>query len=276
MPLVNTVNILNRAKLNKICIGAFNIENIDMAKAIIESAEIMKTPVIIQTTFTTVNFLGAKVLSAMVSALAKESKAEIALHLDHGNSFEICKRCIDTKYSSVMIDGSHGDLLQNIEITKMVTDYAKSKGVSVEGEIGRVGGQEDELVSSISYTNVLECEEFVSKTLIDFVAIGVGTAHGLYEGEPKINIQKIKEIAKVVSIPLVLHGASGLSERVIKDCIAAGISKINFATELRQAYTMGIRSVLVDKSIYDPKAYQKEGREFVKKVVLNKMALLMS
>ena len=274
MPLINTAKILQDARANNYCIGAFNIENFDMAKAIIESAEEMRTPAIIQTTFTTVNYAGAQVLSAMVQALAENSKAEIALHLDHGNTIEICRECIIAGYNSVMIDGSHFSLADNIAITKKVVDFAREKGVSVEGEIGRVGGTEDELTGVISYTDVAECIEFAEMTQLDFVAIGVGTAHGLYSGEPEINFKRIRELREAVRVPLVLHGASGLSSEIIKECIASGISKINFATELRQAYTQGVREALSDDMVYDPKVYQRLARDNVREVVKQKIGLL--
>ena len=274
MPIVNTLQMLNDARANHYAIGAFNIENLDMAKGIISAAEEMKMPVIIQTTYTTVHHGGASVYSAMVRALAEESKAEIALHLDHGNSYEICVKAINAKYTSVMIDGSKYSLYQNIALTKQVMDYARLHNVPVEGELGRVGGTEDELTAEATYTNVNECIEFVEKTNLDFIAIGAGTSHGIYEGEPNVNFVRIKEIYAAVKIPLVLHGASGLSEEVIRDCIRNGISKINYATEVRLAYTEGVRETLKDKEVYDPKKYQLAGREKVRQLVAGKMKML--
>src|SRR5690554_5014281 len=187
MPLRNTALLLKDARKFNYCIGAFNIENFNMAKAVIEACEQTGAPAIIQTTFTTVNHAGAKVLSAMIRAMAENTKANIALHLDHGNSVEICKRCVDAGYTSVMIDGSMYDLKNNIEITKKVVAMAKQKNVCVEGEIGKVGGVEDGICAEIAYTDVGECKEFCEKTHIDFVAIGVGTAHGVYKRQPIIN-----------------------------------------------------------------------------------------
>lgn len=274
MPLFDTATLLRDAAKNRYCIGAFNIENADMARAVISAAEKNGAPAIIQTTYTTVNHAGEKLLAAIVYALAKESKAALALHLDHGNGFEVCERCINAGYNSVMLDGSHFAIEQNIALTKRVAVLAKSRGVSVEGEIGRVGGTEDEVHGEVVYTHVGECVRFVTESGIDFVAIGVGTAHGIYVGEPKINIKRIAEIKQAVKVPLVLHGASGLSPTVIKDCIKAGISKINFATELRQAYTRAVRDKLADEKLYDPKVYQLAGRESVEAAVLSKLRAL--
>lgn len=274
MPLINTISLLNEAKNNNYCIGAFNIENFDMAKAIIEAAEKMKMPAIIQTTYTTINYAGAKLLKSMVHALAENSKAELSLHLDHGNSFDICSECIKTGYNSVMFDGSHYSLEENIRRTNQVVQLSKKYNVSVEGEIGTIGGVEDEVVGSISYTDTNECAKFISESGIDFVAIGVGTSHGIYKGQPQINFQRIYQIKQQVNTPLVLHGASGLSENIIKKCIQKGINKINFATELRQAYTQAIRETLKDQNTYDPKLYQLAAREKVKEAVMEKMRIL--
>jgi len=274
MPVRSTLDILKDARANRYAVGAFNIDNLDMAKGIIAACEELKAPVIIQTTYTTVNHAGAQALSGMVRALAEESRADISLHLDHGNTYDIAVKCIDCGYTSVMYDGSKQTLYKNIELTKQVVDYARLKGVPVEGELGRVGGIEDEVTAESSYTDVNECVEFVDKTDVDFIAIGVGTAHGIYLGEPKINIVRIGEIFNAVKIPLVLHGASGLSEETVKDCIASGISKINFATEVRMAYTAGVRTALKDESLYDPKKYQLKGREKVAELVKEKLQMI--
>lgn len=275
MPLIDTLKILKDARDNGYAIGAFNIDNLNMALGVISAAEALMAPVIIQTTYTTVNHGSAAAFAAMIRALATNSAADIALHLDHGNSYEICAECVDSGYTSIMIDGSGLPLDNNIQITKKVTDYAKKQGVSVEGELGRVGGTEDEMTAESSYTDVGECVRFVNETGIDFVAIGVGTAHGIYDGLPKLNIDRIKEIFDAVSIPLVLHGASGLSKSTLRDCIGNGISKVNFATELRMAYTEGVRDILSDNiNLYDPKKYQLKGRQKVSEIVLEKLKIL--
>lgn len=274
MPLVSAALLLEQAKKDNACVGAFNIENIDMAKAVIQAAEEMKMPAIIQTTFTTVNYLGEKVLRAAVKALAQSSPAMLALHLDHGDSYDICLRCLKAGYNSVMIDASAYPLEQNIALTKRVCQEAEKYGAAVEGEIGRVGGVEDELISCGNYTVPEECLEYAQKSGVDFVAVSIGTSHGIYKGVPKINFEVLERIKSLVDIPLVLHGASWLSQDTIRECIKKGINKINFATELRQAYTQGVRSCLEDQKVYDPKIYQREGGQRVKETVMQKMKIL--
>jgi tagatose 1,6-diphosphate aldolase GatY/KbaY len=255
--------------------GAFNIDNLDMAKGVIAAAETLRVPVIIQTTYTTAGHAGVKALQGMINGLAEESTADIALHLDHGNSYDICAAAADAGYSSVMIDGSHLTFEENIALTRKVRDYAVSLGAGVEGELGRIGGTEDGITAEVLYTGVNECAEFVARTGIDFVAIGVGTAHGIYKGEPVLNIERIREIFSAVSVPLVLHGASGLKPSVVRECVKAGISKINFATEVRMAYTEGVREALQDPKLYDPKVYQLRGRERVIELVKEKIRMLI-
>lgn len=275
MPLVNTSSLLNRALKKGVGVAAFNIENMDMARAVVECAKELGVSAIIQTTFSTVNYAGAKVLRAMVESTVREvGGVDVALHLDHGNTLEICKQCTDAGYSSIMIDGSHLPLEQNIALTASAAYYAHCKGLAVEGEIGRVGGVEDGLSSSIAYTDEQECARFVKESKVDCVAIGVGTAHGHYKGEPVIDFERISAIKAAVAVPLVLHGASGLQPDVIKQCIKRGITKINFATELRLAYTNGVRALLADPQVYDPKEYQAAARESVKKVILEKLQLM--
>ncbi|MGI6213359.1 MAG: class II fructose-bisphosphate aldolase [Christensenellales bacterium] len=275
MPLVNTITLLKRAQKQGKAVCAFNIENMDMARAVAECAKEINAPVIIQTTYTTVNYAGAKTLRAMVAGIVSSvAGVDIALHLDHGNSFEVCKQCADAGYSSVMIDGSRLPLEDNIALTAEVCRYAHRKGLSAEGEIGKVGGVEDGLESKVAYTDVEECIRFVRESKVDFVAVGVGTAHGEYKGKPVIDFERIAALRNAVSAPLVLHGASGLDEDTLIQCVQAGIAKINFATELRQAYTKGVRLSLADAKVYDPKVYQAIGREEVKKVIFEKLKIL--
>ena len=176
-------------------------------------------------------------------------------------------------FSSVMYDGSAMSFEDNVKYTKEVTDYALPMDVSVEGELGTIGGKEEnDTDMEASYTSVSEAEEFVRRTNVSTLAIGVGTAHGIYKGEPKINVQRIKEIHEAIDTPLVLHGASGLSDDVLRDCIAAGISKINFATELRQAYTNGIKAEFAkDPEVFDPKVYMRGAVDCIKEVIKAKI-----
>ncbi len=275
MPLVNTVTLLKRAAAQGKGVGAFNIENPNMALAVVECAKELGTFAILQTTYTTVRHIGAKVLRAMIAEIVSAvGKVDIALHLDHGDSLQICKECTNAGYSSIMLDGSRLPLADNIALTREAAYYAHIKGLSAEGEIGKVGGVEDGLAGEIGYTDIAECKKFVLQTKVDFVAIGVGTAHGEYKGKPNIDFERIAAIKNAVNIPLVLHGASGLDKLTLQRCIKAGITKVNFATELRQAYTKGVREALNDTALYDPKIYQTIGRQEVKNIVREKLKIL--
>jgi tagatose 1,6-diphosphate aldolase GatY/KbaY len=198
------------------------------------------------------------------------------LHLDHGVDIEIAKKCQKAGYSSVMIDGSQLPLNDNINLTKEGVDYMKPRKISVEGELGAIGGKEEgDIFLESKYTKVSEAIKFASETGVDTLAIGVGTAHGVYKGTPKINFERIKEINKAVDTPLVLHGATGLSDDVILKCIDNGITKINYATELRLSFTNSLRqSLQADLDMFDPKIYMRKAIDDVKTAVIRKIRLL--
>jgi tagatose 1,6-diphosphate aldolase GatY/KbaY len=197
----------------------------------------------------------------------------VALHLDHGNSFELCAQALRAGYTSVMIDGSTLPLVQNIALTREVVRMCAANGVPVEGELGRVGGKEDDLeCSETGYTDPDEAERFEVETGVSSLAVGVGTAHGVYAVPPVLNIELIDRIRQRLRIPLVLHGASGLEEKVIRECVRQGICKVNFATELRAAYTLAVRRMLAENpDIIDPKIYGRAGRDAVKERVLHRI-----
>lgn len=269
MPLVTSLQMLNDAQQNGYAVGAFNAENMEMMQAIISVAGILKAPVIIQTTPSTVRYASLSLFHSMAAALANESSVPVALHLDHGSDANLAIQAIHAGYTSVMIDGSHEPFEQNIAVTKQVVAAATLQGVPVEAELGTVGGKEDDLDNGAGgCTDPAEAKAFAERTGISSFAVAIGTAHGIYSGTPKLDIQRLIAIRKVVSIPLVLHGASGLSADQLKECIANGISKINFATELRLAYSNGVKELLgVKPDTYDPKAYGKAGRDRVKQTV---------
>lgn len=276
MPLVNIACLLADAKAKKYAVPAFNIDNLESALAVSEAAKEFGLPVIVQTIPRTINYASAKVYAAMVRSLF-DGGPDYALHLDHGSSLALIKDCIDAGYSSVMLDASHLPLSQNIALSAEAVRYARPLGISVEAELGAVGGKEEgdtELESNL--TKVDEAVEFIAKTGVDALAVGVGTAHGFYKGVPKINTVRIKEIAASVATPLVLHGASGLLDEVIAECIECGICKINFATELRAAYTNAVREELArDLSVFDPKIYLRKAIDGIKAVVSKKIRLCM-
>ena len=262
---VTTKEMLRAAQAGKYAIGAFNCENMEMAMAIVAAAEAQHAPVMLQTTPSTVSYAGLDVYYANVRALAERASVPVALHLDHGSSYQLAIDAMAAGYSSVMIDGSHETFEDNIAVTRRVVEQAKAKDIPVEAELGKVGGKEDDLDggSGNGYTDPADAVEFVKATGVDSLAVAIGTAHGVYVGTPVLDVARLAEIRKAleaagVSIPLVLHGASGLTDESVRECISEGICKVNFATELRQAYTAGVKEVLAkDPDVYDPKKYGK-------------------
>lgn len=272
MPLTTTVSMLRKAQEQGFAVGAFNVENMEMAQAIISAAEELRAPVILQTTPSTVRYAGTGMYAAMVAALAQEATVPVAMHLDHGDSFALCARALRSGYTSVMIDGSKLPLEENIALTYKVSEMCAAVGVPVEGEIGRVGGKEDDLESDGGYTIPEEAVRFEKESGLFSMAVGVGTAHGFYKEKPQLNKELITTLRGMLQAPMVLHGASGLSDEDVKDCIRRGICKVNFATELRAAYTEGVKAVLAENpKTFDPKAYGKEARQRVKSLVMERM-----
>lgn len=271
--VVSSARLMKRAEKENYAIPAFNIDNLESAMAVSEIMHEMRTPVIVQMIPRTLNYGGIAIYPAMMRELMADCPVDYALHLDHGSSLALAKKCVAGGFSSVMFDGSLMPFEDNIKFTKEVTDFALPMDVSVEGELGTIGGKEEgDTDLEASYTKVSEAEEFVRRTNVSTLAIGVGTAHGVYKGLPHINIERIKEIHAAIDTPLVLHGASGLSDEVLKDCIAAGITKINFATELRQAYTNGIKAEFAkDPEVFDPKIYMRGAIDNIKEVLRHKI-----
>lgn len=255
-------------------VGAFNAENLEMVQAIVAAAEEARSPVIIQTTPSTLKYAPPEAFAGMARAIAERAAVPVAMHLDHGDSLALCARCFRAGYSSIMIDGSKLPLDGNIALSRSVAEMCHASGIPVEAELGEVGGKEDSTVSNGDHlTNPADAERFVSETGVDSLAVGIGTAHGVYKMAPHLDIGRLAEIRAAVSIPLVLHGASGLSDKDVRDCIARGICKVNFATELRQAFTGGVRKFLDgDADAFDPKKFGKPAREAVRQQVLLRMA----
>lgn len=267
MPLVTTIEMLKDAQQKHYAVGAFNIENMEMAQAVIAAAEAQRAPVIIQTTPGTLKYAKPATYAAIVASLAKEATVPVAMHLDHGDSYELAVECLNAGYSSVMIDGSRLSFEDNIAQAARVVAEAKKLGVPVEAELGKVGGKEDTLEDAgDEYTDPAKAAEYAQRTGISSLAVAIGTAHGVYSKKPVLDVERLKAIRKVVEIPLVLHGASGLTTEQVQSCIAEGICKVNFATELRIAYTEGVKEAL-EKNPIDPKAYGKAGRAKVQALV---------
>lgn len=273
MPLETSKQMLLDAQRDGYAVGAFNVENMEMAQAVVAAAQELNMPVIIQATPGSVRYAGLDLFFANVAALAKKASVPIALHLDHGESFDMAVQAIREGYTSVMIDGSHESFDDNIDLTSRVVAVAKPNNIPVEAELGKVGGKEDDLDGgSGGYTEPSEAKEFVGRTGISSLAVAIGTAHGIYSGVPKLDVPRLREIRKLVDIPLVLHGASGLTDADIRACIREGICKVNFATELRIAFSNGVKSVLSENpDTFDPKKYGNAGRESVKRLVIDRM-----
>ena len=274
--LVSSKELLLDAQKNNYAIGAFNVENMEMVQAVVEAAEDMRSPVILQTTPSTIKYAGVDYYYANALAAAKHASVPVVMHLDHGSSFELAVQAFHAGYTSIMIDGSKETLEVNIALSKAVADICHTANVSVEAELGKVGGKEDDLDGGDGnpYTDPQEAAKFAEETGVDSLAVAIGTAHGVYKGIPKVDVNRLRKIREVVSIPLVLHGTSGVPDEVVLECIDAGICKVNYATDLRIAFTNGIKSLLAESpDTFDPKKYGRRGREEVKKYVMNRIEL---
>ena len=272
MGLVSVDTLLLKAQKEKYAVGAFNVENMEMIQATVEAAKELCSPVIIQTTPSTLKYASPKLFFANVRTLADTCNIPIALHLDHGDSFELAVKAVRAGYSSVMIDGSKLSLQKNISLTQSVVEVCRPCGVSVEGEIGSIGGKEDNMANEIRYTDPEEAAYFALETKVDSLAVAIGTAHGIYKNEPKLNLECLKEIRKKTEVPLVLHGTSGVPDEVVKDCISKGICKVNYATDLRIAFSEGVKEYLKkDSNVFDPKKYNAYARAKVKECVMQKI-----
>ena len=274
MPLVTTKEMFQKAQAGQYAVGAFNVENLEMVMAVIRAAEELNAPVIMQSTPSTVKYAGLDYYLAMAKAAAERASVPVAMHLDHGNTFELAMQALRTGYTSIMIDGSHGSFEENIALTRRVAEACLPSDISVEAELGKVGGKEDDLEAEHDspYTDPQQAKEFVERTNVCSLAVAIGTAHGLYHGTPKLDLERLSAIHEVVSIPLVLHGASGLTDEDVRDCVKRGICKVNFATELRAAYSRAVQETFAENpGTIDPKAYGKAGIAAVKELVMNRM-----
>ncbi len=276
MPLVTLKEILKDAQEKQYAVGAFNVENMEMIQAVVSAAEEMNLPVILQTTPSTLKYAAPDMFFANVNALAKNAKVPVVMHLDHGDSYELAEKALKAGYSSIMIDGSKLPLEENILLTQRTLKLCREYGASIEAELGSIGGKEDELTAENAYTNVEDAKRFVVETGIDALAVAIGTAHGVYKSKPNIDLKRLEDIRECVDIPLVLHGTSGVADEIVKACIKRGICKVNYATDLRIAFTKGVRQVLLaDAEVYDPKKYLAKGREEVKNKVLERMQVCL-
>ena len=311
MALVTTKEMFKKAYEGGYAIGAFNINNMEIIQAITEAAEELRSPVILQVSAGARKYAKHEYLVALAQAAIKDTGIDLALHLDHGADFEICKTCIDGGFSSVMIDGSHHTFEDNIALTRKVVEYAHAHGVVVEGELGRLAGVEDDVKVSAadsSYTRPEEVEEFVEKTGVDSLAIAIGTSHGAYKFTPAqctrnadgilvpppLRFDILEEVGKrLPGFPIVLHGASSVPQEYVKEINALGgklpdaigipeeelrqaakmaVCKINIDSDIRLAMTAGIRRVFSEKpDVFDPRTYLRVARDEVRKMVAHKI-----
>jgi tagatose 1,6-diphosphate aldolase GatY/KbaY len=275
--IVSTVEMFQKAKEEKYAIPAFNIHNLETFQVVVDTAAELNSPVILASTPGTISYSGGDYLLSLGNAAAKRYEIPIALHLDHFESFEEIKKYIDFGFKSVMIDASHHPFEENLKIVKQVVEYAHEHEVSVEAELGRLGGVEDDLVvdeKDAKFTNPEQAREFVDLTGIDSLAVAIGTAHGLYKGEPKIDFERLEDIHSVVNIPLVLHGASDIPDAMVKRTIELGICKVNIATDLKIPFSNAVKQYFNENpDANDPRKYMTPGKEAMKEVVVEKILM---
>ena len=300
MSIVTTTEMFKKAYKEGYAIGAFNVNNMENIQVIMEAAGELRSPVILQVSNGARKYAGHNYIVKLVEAATMQYKdIPVALHLDHGADFEMCKSCIDGGFTSVMIDGSQYSFKENIELTKKVVDYAHERGVVVEGELGQLAGVEDDVnVEHHSYTKPEEVEEFVSKTGVDSLAIAIGTSHGAFKfkpgTKPQLRFDILEEVSKrLPEFPIVLHGASsvsakyvdiinsnggklkdavGIPEDMLRKAAKSSVCKINIDSDIRLAMTAGVREALVEnEDMFDPRVYLKQGRAYVKELVEHKM-----
>ncbi|RAS73196.1 class II fructose-bisphosphate aldolase [Priestia endophytica] len=280
MTLISTTPMLRKAKKNKHGIVAFNVHCFDSIFWVLEAAAELKSPVILQTTVGTVQNLGAKNIVEAAKTAAESYNIPTGLHLDHCTDFDVIKEAIRAGYTSVMIDASMHPFEENVKRTKEVMELAKSLGVNVEAELGKVGGVEDDIVVAEEDAQKAvpeECKLFIEQTGVPTLAPAIGTAHGIYKGEPDIDFDRIAKIAEIVDVPLVLHGGSAVPEADVRRCVSLGMAKVNVSTELKNAYSEAIRKHFeMDPDSLDPRAYLQKAKEAAKEMAKSKIRMVGS
>lgn len=278
--LVTGKQILQHADEHGYAVGAFNVNNMEIIQAIAQAADDLHAPVILQASQGAIKYAGVDYITSLIKTTAERIDVPMTLHLDHGTDFEEIMKCIRSGFTSVMIDASKHELDENIRLTKEIVRIAHSVGVSVEAEIGKIGGTEDQIVVSdaeATYTDPEEARIFVEETGVDSLAIAVGTAHGVYKGEPKVDIDRIKEIDRVVSVPLVLHGSSGVPYDTLEKAVAAGIRKINIDTDIRASFAGAVKAFVSENpDEIDPRKILKPARAAMTDTVKEKIKVFGS
>ncbi|MDM5201414.1 class II fructose-1,6-bisphosphate aldolase [Fictibacillus enclensis] len=278
MPLVSMKEMLEKGKAEGYAVGQFNINNLEFTQAILKAAQEENSPVILGVSEGAARYMGGfKLVVSMVKALMEEYKitVPVAIHLDHGSSYQKCAEAIHAGFTSVMIDGSHFPLEENIELTKKVVELAHFHGVSVEAELGRIGGQEDDLVvddAEAAYAIPSECDQLVRETGVDCFAPALGSVHGPYKGEPNLGFDRMKEVNELTGVPLVLHGGTGIPTHDIQKAISLGTAKINVNTENQIASFNAVKEfVAANPDKYDPRKYLTAARDAIQETVKGKM-----
>lgn len=280
MPFVTVSELLKKAEAGGYAVGAFNCNNMEIVQAIVVAAEAENAPVIMQASQGAIKYAGIDYITAMARLAAEQARVPVALHLDHGTSFEQCMQCIRAGFSSVMIDGSKLPLADNIALTLKVLDVARAVGVSVEAELGKIGGTEDDIHVSEKeafFTDPWEAEVFVRETGVDALAVAIGTAHGQYKGIPELDFPRLEKIRSLVNIPIVLHGSSGVPDDAVREAIRLGVRKVNIDTNIREAFVAAARKVMADKpKEIDPRKMLGPAREAATEVIREKIRVFGS
>jgi fructose-bisphosphate aldolase class II len=280
MPLVSGSALLAAAERDGYAVGAFNVNNLETLTAIVAAAAGERSPVILQASQGAIKYAGLEYLEAMVRVAAARANVPIALHLDHGTSFAQAMQCIRAGFTAVMVDGSRLPYGENAALVRRVVEVAHAVGVSVEAELGRIGGTEDDISVSereATFTDPEAAARFVTETGCDALAVAVGTVHGVYKGEPKLDFDRLAAIDRLVDIPLVLHGASGVPDAAIREAVRLGVRKINIDTEIRLAFAGSVRRTLAaDEGLYDPREILSPARRAMEEVVREKIRLFGS
>lgn len=279
MSLVTMKELLDKAALGGYAVGAFNCNNMEIVQAIVAAAEKEEAPVIIQASQGAIKYAGLNYIVGLVKIAAENTKVPVALHLDHGTSFEQVVRCIRYGFTSVMVDGSKYSLEENIALTKKVVEIARAVGVSTEAELGKIGGTEDDVSVSdkdAMMTDPKDVEYFVGHTAVDALAVAIGTAHGQYKFKPELDFERLDRIKKLVDIPIVLHGSSGVPDEDIVRAISLGVRKVNIDTNIREAFVKGVRNAVKDPKEIDPRKLLGPAREEMTNIVREKIRLFGS
>lgn len=278
--LRNTKEMLIKAREEGYAVPAFNIHNLETIQTVVEAAVEMKSPVILAATPGTMTYGGRAYIQAIAEVAAQENDIPIALHLDHHETIESIEESLKLGTKSVMIDGSHNSFEENIELTKQVVDLAHSYGATVEAELGKLVGQEDDMIveaKDAAYTDPDTVVEFVERTGVDTLAVAIGTGHGVYESKPELDFKRLETIKNLIDIPIILHGASGISEEDVRKCIELGCAKVNISTELKIPFSTALREYLIEHpNETDTRKYMGPAKAKMKEAAIGKILICKS